>query len=173
MKYVLKRTKPEQMQDVVNDYIDSGQPWPADKKTIATWAVRNKKWLPQPQTLINRCAQDLAEAMRMEKEVDPQGRTVRAKHCAIITEKDEEGNKVQKRLWFDRETATPELMRLSLQQRRRGILGGCKQLALDRDSYNDNNPQGAEIQLSLNFEQDIAEMYQDTVYNPPPPPKDD
>jgi len=168
-----KKTKAAYLQDIVNDYIDDGQPWPADRRTIAAWAVSKKKWQPQPKSLIDRCAQDLAEAMRLEMEVDPQGRTVRAKHCAIVTEQDEEGQKHQKTLWFDRETATPELMRLSLQQRRKGILGDCKQIALDRDSYNDNNQHGAVVQISLNFEPDLAELQHDTEYNPPAPPAED
>lgn len=169
----MKRSKTESLQDIVHRYRDAGQPWPADRKQIAAWAVSNKLYAPQRKTVVDRCAEELAEAMRLEMEVDPQGRTVRSNHCAVIIEEDAKGNKIQKRLWFDRNSATPEMMRLSLQQRRRQVLGDCKQLAADRDSYNDNNIHGAEIQLSLNFESDIAELQHDTEYNPPAPPSDD
>jgi len=172
MSVAIRKTKAQQLQDIVNDYIDSGQPWPADRKTIAAWAVRNKKWHQQETSLVDQCAQDLANAMRLEMEVDPQGRTVRAKHCASIQEKDDAGKVVQRRLWFDRETATPELMQISLQQRRKNVLGDCNQIALDRDSYNDNNQNGVQLKISLNFERDVKELQQDTAYNPPAPPRD-
>ena len=143
MTLLKKKPKIEANQDIVNDYIDDGQPWPAERRTIAAWAIRKRRWQPSQKEMIDRCAQELAEAMRAEMEMDPQGRTVRAKHCALITERDEAGNKVQKRLWFDRSSSTPELMRLALQQRRRKVLGECKQLRKDLDSYNDNNTVGA------------------------------
>ena len=62
---------------------------------------------------------------------------------------------------------TPELTRRSAQQRRRGVLGDCKQLKTDVDSYNDNNAHGAHIQMSFDFEPDLKELEQDTEYNPP------
>jgi hypothetical protein len=122
-----RKTKSEALQDIVNDYIAAGQPWPADRRTIAAWAVLKGKWQPQRRSAIDQCAKELAEAMRLEMEKDPQGRTVRAKVCATISEKDEEGNYTQKTIWFGRD-AEPNLMHRSLQQRRGGILGDCKQL---------------------------------------------
>lgn len=168
MVEVHKKTKTEFLQDIVNDYIDAGMPWPAGRRAIAAWAISTGRWQPASKSMVDRCAQELAEAMRLEMEIDPQGRTVRAKHCAMITQHEAGGKEVQKRLWFDRETATPELMHRSLQQRRRGVLGDCKQLKTDRDSYNDNNPHGAHIQMSFNFEPDLEELAHDTEYNPPP-----
>lgn len=164
---VRQMTKSEMLQRIVNEYIKSGEPWPADRKTIARWAVKKKKWSVPQKSEIDMCAKDLAEAMRVEMTTDPQGRTVRAKHCAKIREQDELGEYVQKTLWFDSETATPELMHLSLQQRRVGILGDCKQLKTDTDSWNENNAFGDYIQMSLDFEPDLEELSQDTEYNPP------
>ena len=69
--------------------------------------------------------------MRLEIEVDPPGRTVRAKHCAKIKEADESGVMVQHTLWFDR-NAPPNLMHISLQQRRKAILGDNRQLKVIR-----------------------------------------
>lgn len=167
MTKVKKKTKREFLQDIVNDYIDAGQPWPAERKVIALWAINHDRWQPARKSMVDRCAEELAEAMRQEMERDPQGRTVRAKHCAVITEKDEEGQLVQKTLWFDRDMATPELMHRSLQQRRKGVFGDLKQLKLDLDSYNDNNIQGARLQMSFNFERDLEEIEHDAEYNPP------
>jgi hypothetical protein len=167
-----QKTKTEWLQDIVNDYIAADQPWPADRRTIAAWAVRHNRWSPPRRSLIDQCAKELAEAMRLETEQDPQGRTVRAKYCAKIAEMDENGKLVQRTLWFDR-TAPPDLMHRSLQQRRTGVLGDCKQLKTDQDSYNDNNKFGATIYLSFNFEQDLADLDHGTDYDPPRPPEDD
>ena len=109
-----RKTKKEYLQDIVNDYIKAGEPWPAGRKDIARWAVRNKRWESPLQSKVERCAQELAEAMRAEMELDPQGRSVRAKHCAKIIEYDDEGQKVrQQTLWFDR-SAPPNLMHISM-----------------------------------------------------------
>ena len=172
MTVLKKKTKIEANQAIVNDYINDGQPWPADRRTIAAWAIFRRRWQPSQKELIDLCAQELAEAMRAEMEMDPQGRTVRAKYCALVIEQDEAGNKVQKRLWFDRSASTPDLMRKALQQRRRKVLGECKQLKTDLESYNDNNTDGAFIQMSFNFESDLEELAQDTKYNPPKRPSD-
>ena len=161
-----KRKKVEMLQEIVNDYIADGQTWPAARKDIAAWAIRHKRWTRADKSAIDQCAKELAEAMRLEMETDPQGRSVRAKHCARITEEDENGSFVQRTIWFGR-SAPPDLMRRGLQQLRKGILGDCVRLKTDADSYNDNNKFGAQIQLSLNFEPDIADLSQADEYKPP------
>ncbi|WP_417374585.1 hypothetical protein [Gimesia maris] len=162
----LKKTKTEWMQEIVQEYIESGQPWPAEKKVIAKWAIEQGKWEQQKKTAIELCAQELADAMRLEMVKDPQGRSVRAKHCAMIEEIDSSGEKVQKYLWFGMD-APPDLMRRSLQQRRKAALGEVLQMNTDRESYNDNNPYGAFIQMSFDFDKDIEEFKHSTEYAPP------
>ena len=46
------------------------------------------------------------------------------------------------------------------------IVGNCKQLKTDADSFNDNHPSGRKIQLIFDFEADLAEMDQPTEYDP-------
>ena len=159
------------MQDIANAYIADGQPWPAPRLSIAEWAVRKQLYVPQRRSVVGMCAEDLADAMRLEMETDPQGRSVRAKLCAKISEMDEAGVVTQKTLWFGRD-AEPSLMHRSLQQRRGGILGDCKQLKTDQDSYNDNNAFGATLQLSFDFTRDLDDLEHDTEYDPQAPPED-
>jgi hypothetical protein len=64
-------------------------------------------------------------------------------------------------------------MRMAFGWRRRQVVGDCKQLKTDVDSYNENNTHNDFYQLVLNFENDVADSEQDTEYNPPPPPADD
>ena len=49
-------------------------------------------------------------------------------------------------------------MHKSLAARRRSALGDVVQLNTDLQSYNDNNRYGVEIQMSFNFDEDLAEM---------------
>jgi len=138
------------MQKIVQQYIDAEEKWPATAREIAAWAVANGHWQPQPSAVISQCATDISRAMREEYIKDPQGRDVRAKHAARL-----EGE--QGVLWADMRTASPEHMKIALQQRRRQIFGDCRQLKMDADSYNENHNSGERIQLSFDFTRDLLE----------------
>ena len=143
----------KQLQHIVNAYTEEGQPWPATTRQIASWAIRNDLWRPQPSALINQCADQLAAAMREEFITDPQGRPVRAKHVARVRK-----NGQQFALWADIRTASRQHMEVALAQRRQAIVGDCRQLKLDADSYNENYNPGVPIQISLNFTWDVEEL---------------
>lgn len=147
----MPRTFTEQLQRVVSQYIEAGQPWPATSHRIAAWAIKNQKWEAQGATLLHICAEQLARAMREEYIRDPQGRIVRAKHAARLD--GEQGV-----LWADIRTATREHMAVAFQQRRHQIVGDCRQLKADVDSYNENNNPGKPLQLVFDFTQDIVEL---------------
>lgn len=124
-----KTSMARQMQRITNKYMNSGEPWPASTKQIAKWAIINKLWAPHPSNLVNQCADELARAMREEYIVDPQGRTVRAKHAARIPNKGQ-----QVTLWADIRTAPRKHMEVAFKQRRNQIVGDCCQLKADVDS---------------------------------------
>ena len=144
----------EQLQGIANEYAGSGEPWPASARQIAAWAIRLGKWAPQPSSLVSRCADEIAEAMRDEYMTDPQGRTVRVKHAAGYRLKDGPRQMV----WADIRTATREHMALAFQTRRRQILGDCRQLKSDCDSFNDNRSAANPVQMVLDFTADVAEL---------------
>jgi hypothetical protein len=139
----------EQLQRIVTEYIEAGEEWPATARQIAAWAVREKLWTPHPSSLVNQCAEDIAQAMREEYMVDPQGRKVRAKHAARV----EQGV-----LWADIRTASPDHMEIAFKQRRRQILGDCRQLKDDVDSFNENRISAEPIQMSFDFTKDLLEL---------------
>jgi hypothetical protein len=143
----------EQMQRIVNKYREAGGTWPATTHEIAAWAIRNSHWEAYRATVIDICAEHLARAMREEYIRDPQGRTVRAKHAARI-ERDGE----QLVLWADIRTASQEHMTIAFQQRRRQIVGDCRQLKADVDSYNENRNLGEPIQMIFDFTFDLEEL---------------
>ncbi len=139
----------EQMQRIVNEYIAAKQDWPATTRQIAAWAVRERKWQPQPASLISQCAEELSVAMREETLVDPQGRAVRAKHAARVH---------QSVFWGDIRTASREHMEVAFKGRRKQIVGDCRQLKWDVDSFNENRAPVVPIQMSYNFTNDLMEI---------------
>lgn len=165
MRSRLKRTKREQLQQIIADYIEEhgDQPW--DQHDIARWAINNDRWQRTRISLVNLCARELSQAAREEYYTDPQGRDARTKHARRLQNPDG----AQTYLWADIRTAPPEHMRMSLQQRRRSTLGDLRQLKTDQESYNDNNVHGATIQLSFDFTEDLAEMEHPPEYPDAPP----
>lgn len=149
----MPRSYSERLQHIVGLYIEDGQEWPATSKQIAAWAITNDHWKPQPSAILNQCAEHISRAMREEYITDPQGRTVRAKHAARIKQ---EGHQMV--LWADSRTATHEHMETALKQRRSMIVGDCRQLKNDMDSYNDNREPEKPIQIIFDFTDDLAEL---------------
>ncbi|MFH1747711.1 MAG: hypothetical protein ABIG44_11805 [Planctomycetota bacterium] len=149
----MSRSYTEKMQEVANKYMDSGQSWPATAREVAAWAIRERLWEPSDSALIDQCADHLARAMREEYITDPQGRAVRVKHAARLARQGRQLN-----LWADIRSASREHMEITFQQRRHQIVGDCRQLKIDVDSYNDNNNNGAPIQMVFDFTLDLEEL---------------
>jgi len=103
--------------------------------------------------LIGRLAEDLSRALREEYYTDPQGRSVRTKHAARIKK---DGENLS--FWDDIRTAERPHMEMAFQQRRQGIVGDCRQLKTDADSFNQNANSGPPIQLIFDFTDDLAEL---------------
>ena len=139
----------DQLQRIANGYMESGQPWPATSREIAAWAIRECLWSPHPSAVITQCASELSRAMREDYLTDAQGRSIRAKHAARIE---------QKVLWADIRTAGRQHMHIALQQRRRQIVGDCRQLKADLDSFNENGNNGEPIQMVFDFTRDLEEQ---------------
>jgi hypothetical protein len=143
----------EQMQHLANRYMMETGRAEVTARDLAGWAITNNLWAPQREALIKQCADEFSRAMREEYITDPQGRRVRLKHMAVM---DREGEQIP--LWADLRTATREHMEVAFQQRRRGIVGDCKQLKNDVDSFNENFNSSAAIQIIFDFSDDLAEI---------------
>lgn len=156
------RSKPtfnEQMQDAIREYRGSGGTWPASAKTIARWMIANRKWERHGTSLVKICARDVARAMREDYYTDPQGRRVRLNHAARFPIPDSD---TQETLWGDIRTEPRPFMQRAFSNRRMQIVGDCKQLKIDVDSYNDNGPKGPPVKMLWDFTDDI-EVHR---YNP-------
>jgi hypothetical protein len=55
-------------------------------------------------------------------------------------------------------TAPRHHMQMSFQHRRHGIVGDCRQMKIDLDSYNDAHPEDEPIQMIFDFTMDLAEL---------------
>lgn len=141
-----------QLQRIVTEYRRAGQEWPARTKDIAGWAIRTGRFDIRAPTLEKVLARELAQAMREEFFTDPKGRRVRAKHPAKARRDGE-----QITLWDDMRTAPRSHMETAFALRRRHIVGECRQVKADVDSYNDARPAEQPIQMVLDFTRDVEE----------------
>jgi hypothetical protein len=94
-----------------------------------------------------------AAAMREEYMTDPKGRRVRLLHPApLLTDGTRE------MMWDDIRTAPREHMQVSFQHRRQGVVGDCRQMRTDVDSYNDAHADAEPILVVFDFTMDLAEL---------------
>lgn len=143
----------KQMQRIVDEYRLGGMPWPTSAKAIADWAISTGRWELPSAAIRRRCADDIASAMREEYMTDRRGRRVRLLHPAPLTT---EGQ--TEMVWDDIRTATRDHMQVSFQHRRKGIVGDCRQMKVDVDSYNDAHADAEPIQIVFDFTMDLAEL---------------
>lgn len=162
-----EKTRADYMRELLDDYLAEHDNAPVDPTDVFLWARRNHRWEPASRSMAKQFKDELQCAAREDRYTDPQGRSVRRKHAVVVKE-----GETQHSLWADIETAPPEHMKLSLQQRRRGCLGDVVQLKTDMDSYNENNNPGPPIQMSFDFDQDLREMEEEGTY-PDAPPDDE
>lgn len=122
-------------------------------KEVARWLMENGHWKAPETVALQKCAGDLARTWREECRTDPQGRKVRVRHAFVVSDGAE-----QLHLWGNRENLHPKQMSLSFQGRRKQIVGECRQLKNDVDSFNENqNKQRLPIPISYNFTLDMEE----------------
>lgn len=149
-------TYTEQLLRVVKEYREAGQRWPATKTDIAAWGYKNGKLKVHPSAIVKQFAEEIGRVMREEFITDPQGRRVRAMHAAPV-----DMNGKTEYFWDDMRNESPgtrQHMRRAFQHRRQQIVGDCKQLKSDIDSYNQNWNQAAPIQTSFDFTHDLEEL---------------
>ncbi|OHB59297.1 MAG: hypothetical protein A2167_05710 [Planctomycetes bacterium RBG_13_46_10] len=162
MRY--KKTETQYLQEFVLKYRESKQLWPATSKDIAAWAIRNNMWEAPQVSKIDILAKRISDAMRQEYFTDPQGRRIRKFHALRDIKILPDGTHKQLTFWIDLDADFIEV-KTAFQQRRMGILGDCRQLKTDVDSYNDNNKYNLTIQMVFDFTEDLIELEQPQEYD--------
>ena len=147
-----------QVKDYVERYkTETGNDGLLDPHDVADWALHNGLHKPNPKTIIDAIAADIAQVWREEYRTDKHGRRYRAKHAATH----KKGNKTLS-LWADLDDpeAPHNHFVRSFAQRRQQIVGDCLQLKTDVDVYNDKREPDEPIQVPLDFTLDVAELQQ-------------
>ena len=162
MVVLLHRPYSEQLLEVASLYLAQGGTEPIDLNELAQFAINNRHWNQPGSKLLQLCKREFARAFREQYHTDPQGRAVRTFHAAKT--KNESGQQMV--FWADVRIASHDHMAAAFQQRRNQIVGDCRQLKTDVDSYNDNNTERKLIQMVFDFTEDLVEMEQPTTYRP-------
>jgi hypothetical protein len=152
------------MLEIMRMYVANGGAVPINLDELATFAIENGHWDKGGirNLRLKLCKRDFSQALREQYHTDPQGRHVRTFYAKM--EYGGEGR--QQTFWSDMRTADAEFVLPAFMQRRTRIVGDCRQLKVDVDSYNDNNNHGGYYQLPLDFTEDVAEREQPTKYVP-------
>ncbi|RKE85423.1 hypothetical protein [Rhizobium sp. AG855] len=143
----------EQMQSIFDRYTEEVDSGPVSLDDVATWAISEGLFKPQPRDVVKICREALAESLRQEKRVDSNGRRYRAKHSVRTNI-----GGVQLSLWADIDTAPRSFMEKSFSQRRKAIADDCFQIKQDVDHFNEVNPTELPLLVVLDFTDDVAEM---------------
>jgi hypothetical protein len=144
----------EQLVTVVEDYRAAGHLWPASAEQLAEWAVAHDRFQITRGMAVSQCKEKIARAMRLEHVRDKKGRNIRKYYAAGVREN---GQLVMK--WDDLNAERP-FMEISTANRRNQILGECRQLKADVDSYNERRCPDQPIQVEFNFTVDLEELEQ-------------
>lgn len=144
----------EQILSIVEDYRAGGNPWPASKTEIGEWAVANDRYQLTRGMAVSQAAERIGRAMGLEHVRDRKGRSVRKYYAARIREN---GQLVMK--WDDWNAERP-FMEVSSANRRNQILGECRQLKDDMDSYSERHCPDEPLQTDFNFNIDLEELEQ-------------
>ena len=143
----------QQMQEIFRRYQAEFSSEPADLRDVAAWALREGLWEPRPADVHARFAEDMATALREEYRTDKDGRHYRAKHAVRATR---DGKQLSS--WADIDTAPRSHMEKAFAQRRRQIVSDSHQLRLDVDHFNSVHADAPQLELVLDFTDDVKEM---------------
>jgi hypothetical protein len=148
----------EQIKEYVVRYQrEHGEAGLIDTHKVAAWAYSQGLHKLNTRTIVDIIASDIAQAFREEYRTDTQGRRYRAKHAV----KEKVGGKSMA-LWADIDdiNAPRDHFVKSFAQRRQQVVGDCVQLKIDVDVYNGKNSMMEQIQIVLDFTQDVEELLQ-------------
>ena len=160
IKRVKKKSFTQRMQEMAVEFMNEHGVDSFDLEEVAMWACQTQRYQRPPLGIVAQCKRELADALRVQKHIDPQGREVRQMHPVRLQEKGH-----QMVIWADIRKAKPQHMRLSLAQSRQGIRACCIAHNSITESYNDNNHFSATLDLfDYNFNPDIAENKMPTDY---------
>ncbi len=140
------------LQSVWHEFARDNGYEPKSAREAVDWAVEvGKLELPDIDPL-DILAGQMSRALREEYATDSKGRRYRVNHAVRVTK---EG--VQHTFWGIQGFAKHEHMVRAYTQRREQVIGDLVQLQVDIEVYNDMFPDRPNVQLELDFTDDVAE----------------
>lgn len=111
-----------------------------DIDQASDWAVETGRYQRDPISRKQQCRQDMLRALQRDKYTDPQGRSVRSQHAVKL---DWQGEQLT--LFVDSRIAKPAVMQEVFKQNHERIVNDVKRHSIEKQSYDDNNPYGAQL----------------------------
>ena len=159
-----RKSRKDFMITIRNLYVQEHGDGPIDADALFAWAKAKQLWYPKERSVRSQFKEELADALRTEEIIDPQDQTIRKNYPVVIYH-----GKKQQTLWSEFAHASEGHMKLSLQQKRRGIKGEVDSSKKTIKSWNVNNKFGSLIEMSYNFDEDSIEDEFSTEYPDAPP----
>lgn len=145
-------TETEQLQGLFKQFEKDCDYAPAGTKEVCAWAVRRGLLELPSVDPIDILASRMARALREETAIDDKGRRYRVNAAVRITK-----DGIQQTMWGIQGFAPDDHMETSYTQRREQIISDCHRLKIDVDVYNQGRPPEKQIELVLDFTEDVAE----------------
>ncbi len=123
---------------------------PFDLREVYGWAVKEGLWSPPIDLAERRFVDEVSSDLREEYITDEFGNRVRYYHAVT---RGRQGS-----LWANLDTGSKDHLLEGFVQRRKGSLSDCKQLKMDIDYCNRKRFSDDPIQMSFNFDADLAEL---------------
>lgn len=157
-----------QLLNVIDRYIEATGQTTVDLAAVVMWGRANGE-LDLPTIDINKIlVRALSRASREEYIADENGEPVRRRHAFKVKEGDK-----QQTFWFKMEDGTRDQMRISGQQRRKGVVADVFQVVRDINYYNKHYNSGEPLEFDWNINLDIAEKAESAEYDDTPPDDED
>jgi hypothetical protein len=154
----------DEMLQIVREWRNSGGKWPAPHAELVDFAINSGLYNVRAR-MRRQCSRDLSDAMR-EDHFTSEGKPVRRLHAIRTSKKDDEGKKVQQTFWGDIDTMERPFMATAFNQRRRQIVGDCRQLHNDIEYRHRRKPHEEPHRCLWDFRDDVDEGDQPIVYQP-------
>lgn len=142
-------TRKERNIRIVRGFEEEHGRLPFNLHEVYAWAVGKDMWFAPTDLAERKFVNEIADALREEYITTEDGEKVRYYYAVT------RGN--QGTLWGNLDTAPRGHINVSLKQRRRQSLGDCRQMKRDMDYVNKKRFETDPIQLSFNFDADLAE----------------
>ncbi len=122
---------------------------PFDLHEVYRWVRDNKLWFPPLDLAERKFIEEVSQDLREEYITDETGERVRFYHAVTRGR--------QGTLWANLATGPKDHLIEGFAQRRKQSLGDCRQLKSDIEYCNRNRFADSPIQMSFNFDADLAE----------------